>query len=163
MPGLEFVLRIPGPVRSNGGILPAHPREEGIPVDFLLLYRCLHIPEIVRFPFGSLVLRLASVRGFALLDEVYRLLLVDRLSLRHPSVALPADDRLLLFLEINQEGLLLRRRIKVLYPREAAEQQSDQMDRHRQHDAGHGCGFALFLSVTKILFHHSGCVASMTL
>ena len=155
--------RIGGSVGGERRILLAHAGEEGVLVDFFLRGWHLDISEVIRFRLGSLVGPVGLDGRLAPLDQLDRFGLVNILSLWLAADSLPPDLLSLVFLEIDQEGLLLRRGIDVFQACESAGQQDHQMDSDRKDDPRHGGDFRLLLSLSKILFHHSGCVANITL
>jgi hypothetical protein len=111
LPGLEFIRGLRGSVGCEGGILLAHPREKGVLVDLLLGGGDLDVSMAVRLGLGSLVRSVRLYGGFTSLDEFDGFCDVYLLSLRLPSVQLSPDRLLFLFLEVDQECLLLGRGI----------------------------------------------------
>ena len=116
----------------------------------------------VRLSDSRLIFFLRDYRRLASLDEFYRFCAIDFFSLRLSSKSLP-PDRLLFLLEVYYESLLLGRRVDVLKPGEHEEQASQDVDGDRKHDSRHSRDLRLFFSFSKVRFHHSGCVASITL
>ena len=163
MSGLELGGRIGGSVGGERRILLAHAGEEGVLVDLFLWGWHLDISEVIRFRLGSLVGPVGLDGRLAPLDQLDRFGFVHILGLGLPAESLPSDLLRFILLEINEKCLLLGWWIDVFQTRESAGEQDDQMDGDRKDDPRHGGDFRLLLSLSKILFHHSGCVANITL
>ena len=163
MSGLELGRRVGGSMRGERRVFLAHSREEGVLVDLFLGGRDLHVSVVVRLGLSCLVGLLGLDRRFASLDQLDRLGLVHVLGLGLPADQLSPDLLRLILFEINEECLLLGRWVDVFQTRESAGEQDDQMDSDREDDPCRCGDFRLLLSFAKVLFHHSGCVANITL